>query len=345
VTIDITQQDLDEAVTEGIITFEQREALLRRATGKSKFNVAHLAYYLGAMLVIGAMGWFVTEAWDQLGGAGIAAVGAIYAIVFVLAGKTAWDKYGLRVPGGLLYTMAVWMTPLVAYGVERATGLWPQGDPGSYRDYHIWVRGSWIGIELATIVAGLVALRVRRFPFLTFPIAFALWYMSMDIVPLLLRREEFSWNERNWISVGFGVFMLVVAYLIDLFERGEEDYAFWCYLFGLLAFWGGLSVMQDGSEAGKLVYFLINLALLVKGVFLRRKQFLVFGALGCFGYIGHLAWTVFKDSVLFPFVLTLAGLAVIALGIFLQRRSAAIEAWFQRRIPAVLRRLVPPQRG
>jgi hypothetical protein len=36
---------------------------------------------------------------------------------------------------------------------------------------------------------------------------------------------------------------------------------------------------------------------------------------------------------------------VIALGIFLQRRSGAIEAWFQSRIPAGLRRLVPPQRN
>jgi hypothetical protein len=261
----VTEHDLDAAVTEGIITAEQREALLRRAKGKSKFDVAHLAYYLGAMIVIGAMGWFITKGWDDLGGAGIAAVAAIYAIVFILVGKTLWDKYGLRVPGGLLYTMAVWMTPLVVYGLERVAGVWPQGDPGSYREYHIWIHGSWIVMELATIAAGLLALRVRRFPFLTFPIAFALWYMSMDIAPLLLGRDNLSWNERNWVSVAAGMLILIAAYIIDMRERGEEDYAFWCYLFGLCAFWGGLSVMESGSEAGKFVYFLINIALMVKG--------------------------------------------------------------------------------
>jgi predicted MFS family arabinose efflux permease len=39
--------------------------------------------------------------------------------------------------------------------------------------------------------------------------------------------------------------------------------------------------------------------------------FLVFGALGIFAYLGHLAYEVFKDSVLFPFALVLLGLGVI----------------------------------
>ena len=44
---------------------------------------------------------------------------------------------------------------------------------------------------------------------------------------------------------------------------------------------------------------------------LRRAVFLVFGAMGAYIYLGHLAWEVFKDSVLFPFVLALLGLSLI----------------------------------
>jgi hypothetical protein len=32
------------------------------------FEAAHIAYYLGALLIIGAMGWFITSAWDALSG-------------------------------------------------------------------------------------------------------------------------------------------------------------------------------------------------------------------------------------------------------------------------------------
>jgi hypothetical protein len=34
----------------------------------------------------------------------------------------------------------------------------------------------------------------------------------------------------------------------------SEDFAFWCYLFGLMAFWGGLTAMESGSEPRRLVY-------------------------------------------------------------------------------------------
>src|SRR5918995_557343 len=105
-------------------------------------------------------------------------------VAFWRAGESLWQK-GLTTPGGLLFTMSVWMVPLAIYGIQLATGLWPQGDPGSYRDYYVFVKGSWAMMEVATIAAGVLAIHRRPFPFLTFPIAFALWFMSMDLTPLL----------------------------------------------------------------------------------------------------------------------------------------------------------------
>jgi hypothetical protein len=45
-------------------------------------------------------------------------------------------------------------------------------------------------MEVGTILAGSIALKFIRFPFLTFPIAFSLWYMSMDLTPLLLEETN-----------------------------------------------------------------------------------------------------------------------------------------------------------
>jgi hypothetical protein len=53
----------------------------------------------------------------------------------------------------------------------------------------------------------------------------------------------------------------------------------------------------------------------------------VFGALGIALYLGHLAEKVFKDSLLFPFALSLIGVGVIAAGIAYHKRQGAITLW------------------
>jgi hypothetical protein len=64
--------------------------------------------------------------------------------------------------------------------------------------------------------------------------------------------------------------------------------------------------------------------MIVAGAILSRRVFAVFGALGATGYLGYLSYDVFKDSMLFPIVLTLIGLGVICLGIVWQRHEKAI---------------------
>jgi hypothetical protein len=80
-------------------------------------------------------------------------------------------------------------------------------------------------------------------------------------------------------------------------------------------------------------------------VLLDRRVFMVFGALGVFWYLGHLAYVVFKDSLLFPFALSALSLAVIWLGIQYQRHQASIEAAIFSLVPAGLQRLAPKRRS
>jgi len=71
----------------------------------------------------------------------------------------------------------------------------------------------------------------------------------------------------------------------------------------------------------KFFYGLLNLFFMLIGILVERKVFIVFGGLGFFGYLGHLSWTVFKDSMLFPFALTALGLAIICLGWFYHKNQ------------------------
>ena len=341
----ISKEDLNWAADQGVISREQADRLWsvfssRPRTG-NVFDLAHVAYYFGALIVISAMGWFMTLGWERFGGGGIFLISAAYALCFIFAGRELWFKRELIVPGGLLFTLAVWMTPLAVYGLERMIGFWPQSDPGTFRDFHEWIRGSWILMELSTILTGLIALRFIRFPFLTFPVAFTLWYMSMDLTPLLAG-SPFTWRARLWVSAIFGLVVLIIAYVVD--HRSKNDYAFWLYLFGLMAFWGGLSLMESGSESKKFLYCLINVGLMVFAVLLDRKVFIVFGSLGVFGYLEHLSWSVFKDSMLFPFALTFIGILVIYCGIKYQRHQVRIAAAIFRLIPPGMRRFLPQHR-
>jgi len=341
------RKDLDRAVGQGVIDAAQADtlwqALEEGAAERPRFSLVHIAYYAGALLVIGAMGWFMGVAWEELGGAGIFAISGLYAAGFFVAGWRLWHKPGGRVLGGLLVTIAVAMTPLATYGLQRWLGVWGGDDPGNYKNFHIWIRSGWFTMEVATILAGLLALKFIRFPFLTVTVAFALWYMSMDLTPIIAGGPDFDWILRRAVSMWFGLAMIMATYIVD--RRTTEDFAFWGYLFGLMAFWGGLTAMHSDSEAARFIYFLINVGLIGASVFLRRRVFVVFGALGAFIYIGHLAWQVFEGSYLFPFALTGFGIAVIYLGVLVNRYGAAWERAAVEVMPSWLRRLRPEERA
>ena len=107
-----------------------------------------------------------------------------------------------------------------------------------------------------------------------------------------------------------------------------------------MAFWCGLSMQHSDSELAKFIYFLTKLGLIGIGAVLVRRVFVVFGALGCAGYLEHLAASVFKDSWLFPIALTAIGLGIIYLGILWQRHEAAINGRVQALLPQALRELL-----
>ena len=346
-------RDLREAANAGVISATDLERLLAflsageardLASGASpaaKFDAAHLLWYAGALIVIGAMGLFSTVAFSQMGGGALTACAIAYAIGFSVAGHYLWHAKNLRVPGGLLVAVAVSMAPLAVYGIQDALGWWGKfGKPGTVHDFYVLIKGSWVFMEIATVVAGAVALRYYRFPFIVALIAVALWFMSMDLAPWFASVDHLDFAMRRRVSIWFGLLVLAVAWTVDYRSR-NGDFAFWLHLFGLLAFWGGITASDSATELGRAIYCLFNVGLLAIAVILTRRAYAVFGALGVSLYLGHLADKVFKDSLLFPFSLSLIGIAVIAAGLFYHRKERTIAAWLSAHLPATLLRLRP----
>lgn len=305
-----------------------------------RYDMAHVLWYAGALIVLGAMGMFSTLAFSLWGEGSLLATALIYAALFLAAGAHLWRR-GLRTPGGLLVTCAVGMAPLAIYALQALWGHNPIDAHGAYRNFFYWIKSSWLPMELGAITAALLALRFFPFPFLTMIIAFCLWFMSMDLTPWLAGAEHFSWEQRATVSLYFGLLIIAVAWLVDLRRWKDGDFAFWLHLFGLMAFWGGLSAQHSGSELGKAVYCAVNVGLVLLSIFLMRRSYAVFGAIGVTMYLGYLSAQVFADSILFPFALSGVGVALIAFGLFFHKRGPAIDTAMTELLPAHLAGLRP----
>jgi hypothetical protein len=319
------------------------DAVFRPAHERVRFDLVHILWYSGALIVMGAMGLFSTMAFELMGGQALTIIALVYAALFVAAGHHLWHRRSLRAPGGLMIAIAVAMAPLAVYGIQEALGWWGDaGRPERYHHFYTWVKSSWLPMEIATVAAGLIALRFYPFPFIVAVIAFALWFMSMDLTPWLLQDEQLSWAARRRVSLIFGLAVLSVAWFVDLKRDQRQDFAFWLHLCGLLAFWGGLTFADSSSEIAKAIYCLINVSLILLSVFLMRRAYALFGAVGVAIYLGHLANKVFEDSLLFPFALSLIGVGIIATGLVLHRHRPSLSAWMTNRLPDTLKKLRPP---
>jgi len=349
-----SEHDLRAAVAAGALDANSLSRLLdflatRRSSVPSiaaapapHLDLPHLLWYAGALIVMSAMGLFSTLAFSAMGGFALTATALVYAVLFTIAGHHLWYGRNLRIPGGLLIAIAVSMAPLAVYGIQDAYDAWGQfGRPGTVHDFYVWIKGSWVFMEAAAIVAGVIALRFYPFPFIVMIIAFALWFMSMDLTPWVFGQSSFTWEQRREVSMWFGLGVLVVAWLVDRYRRGG-DFAFWLHLFGMMTFWGGLSLSSSDSQLAKALYCLLNVGLILLSVVLRRRVYAVFGTFGVAGYLGYLSHDVFKDSLLFPFALSGIGVGVIAVGLFYHKHQDAIAAWLERYLPEVVTFLRPP---
>ncbi len=349
-----TESDLQAVQGAGLISPEQYRQIVdflksrqdSPASAKApRFDLTHVLWYAGALLIMGAMGLFTTDAFNRMGGWALTITGAVYATILTATGHFLWHGKGPRTPGGLLIAAAVSMVPMMIYGVQDALDLWKYalGRPGDYHDFFPFVNGSWLYMEMGTVIAAVLAIRFYPFPFILLIAGVALWFMSMDLAMWFTATPEsyYDFDVRQRVTVWFGIAVIAAAWAIDAIRNNPPDFAFWLHIFGVLTFWGGITAYGLGTELQAAIYCAINVGLIGLGVFLDRRIYAVAGTVGIATYLGHLAFSVFQDAISFSFALSVIGLAVIGAGLFLNRHYQAIAEVFDAAIPAPLKRLRP----
>ena len=353
----LTQQELSALQAAGIIDAaklaEIQAFLATRKTQPEttgpRFDLTHVLWYVGALIIIGAMGLFTNDAFNRMGGWALMACGLAYAVVAGLAGHYLWTKKSLRVPGGLLLAVAVSMVPMIIYGIQDALDLWrfAKGDPGEFHNFFPYIHGSWVYMELSTVLVAAATAYFYRFSFILLIAAVALWFFSMDMAiwfsrsPLGTYDYGAEFNIRRLVSMIVGLIVIAAAWIMDVKSRSKADMAFWLHIAGAAAFWGGLTMSDGGTELQKFIYLLINIGLLGLSLFLNRRIYAVFGGMGIATYLGQLAFNTFKDMILFSFALSAIGLLIIFLGLMLHKNRDRLVAKVDANLPPFIKWLKP----
>lgn len=343
------RQALMDAADLGLLHYGQvdpllhflEERLARHKAAKARFGSARLLFSLGCMLTIGAcalLGVIVVRKW---GIPVLLDLSLIY-ILFTLTLAVWLDMRGKPAAASVFAVTMVALVPVAMYALQQVMGFWNETPNAAlYRDVHHWMDWRWLLIEMAALSAGSITLWRFKYGVLVVPVAVAAFYMGMDIVPALLMQGSdaglFSpagWELRQRISVAYGVLVLAMALVVDVRSRRTVDYAFWLYLCGLTALFGGLASMDGGGAGGKLFYLALSIAFIVAGAVLGRRMFAVFGAAGAAAALASLSWSLYRDSFALAGIAVLLALA-LAIGTLWWRKN---EHWMHAKLHALLPR-------
>jgi len=338
---------LDRAVRAGIITEEQSAAIKSLTPVDDEalpgtvhvaaltslvprdFTAATIAYGLGAITVVIAMGWFLADRWEWLGPRGVLAVVAIYAALFLLTARVL-AREGFMTARGLAVLLAVLLTPIATLALNEITG-WFGGSRGlacRSPDFLFWsCRGEEVVAELATAAAALFALRRVRFSMLVLPVAVVALRMLFHLADAL-GRNGYGSATSGWVWLVGASLAATAAYVTDREQRGDEDFAYWLH--------GTAAVAALGASITLINSYPVYRHLLVPSAFIafaaallmRRRAWVLLGMAWFVWYLGWLASETFRDTPFFPIVLAALGIGVIIATVWVQRNSAQLVKRF-----------------
>jgi hypothetical protein len=339
----MTERDdrrLEAAVALGIITAAQAGEIRAIAPTRTEeegaareapraFNAAMLAYVLGAITVVIAMGWFLADRWKWLGTGGVLAVSLLYAALFLLTAHRL-RRQGYATAAGFATLLAVMMAPVAAVAFNDLVG-WFKRPPGlscGYPEFDLWgCRGEEIFTELVTAAAALLALRRTRFSLLVLPLAMIALRFVFHIADTFGRNGSGD-ASGGWVWVIGASLMAASAYAIDRRQQGDEDFGVWLHIAAVVC--AAAATLQLLSSYREMRHFLVPGAFVAfaAALTLRRFVWLLLGMGWFIGYLGWLASDVFRDSPLFPVVLAALGISVIATTVWVQRNAATLVKRF-----------------
>ncbi len=341
----ISGDDVDRWVERGIITAEQRDAIVQdlatRGVLGGGLNLTTLLYYGGGLLVLVAYTIFLGLTWGGMNGAARIAISGVSILVFAVAAQLLLRDERFQLPGELLQVVAVGIIPLFVFALLDAAGVWPH-DPSRYsyqqyyrpasdalrRQYEMDLTWARMGLAGATMAGALFAFRLSRSPFVLIAAIAAFGSLTVD-ASIQVQGAHLVYDLRTpqaLVVAGMGVAVLAGA--VALRGQTERDYSLWLYVTGLAALAFGLAFETFPSAASAgwgALWMIAALSVLGLSIPLQQRLFAAAGLAAIFAYLAKLVFDVF-ESASAALVMALLGLVVLGAGMLYQRLTGRTAA-------------------
>lgn len=330
---------LDAAVSLGIISAEQaariRALVPERPapSARAPLGGSVIAYAIGAITVLIAMGWFLADRWDYLGAGGVLAVVLVYAALFSGVARRL-HREGFPTATGIAALLAVGTVPLAVIALSELFAWFPQEAARncSGRSYSLvywfdfWTcRGLEVSVELATVAAAAFAWRLTRFS----PFALVIGALGMRFV---FHAAAFATDGHSgvmamtWLWMICASLAVATAYALDRRTPGDHDVALWLHLLAAVAAAVTSVTLLNQIEALRHLLLPAAFVAFTFSLRMRRGIWTLLGLAWFVAYLGWLANEVFRDTPVFPIVLAALGIAVIVATVWVQRNRERLAA-------------------
>ncbi|HVL25658.1 MAG TPA: hypothetical protein VM450_16335, partial [Thermomicrobiales bacterium] len=168
-----------------------------------------------------------------------------------------------------------------------------------------------------TATAAVIIAFWRRLPFMLLLASVLGWMAWMPLMDALWGQE--GGDPVAWRTAVYGLILVAVG--IVLAARGLRAYAFWLFLVGLAVsfLFLGIDAYDNALGTTGLLFLALAFAAIVISLWLEFRIFLVFGALGLYGWTSALVIETFGGSRPVAFLLIVVGAAIAAAGLGWQR--------------------------
>jgi hypothetical protein len=293
---------------------------------RAGWTSASFLLYAGALMALAAaFGWLSVISSEHSQGAF-----AGWSVLFYAAAETI--AFGLlargrRLVAGLFAFVGVGLFAVMVGAFFSWFG-WLSSKDTPFGGFH------WgdLGLELLTLLAALVAIRVFRFPLLALIAAGIGWFFVTDLL-------SSGGNWSTWVTFLVGITLFFVGLGLD--GGDSRPYGFWVHAVAGLTVGGALLHWWHSSDAQWALIIIIALVFIAIGAGLRRSTYAAIGTVGLvlatghysvspfFGFVGSsfygepsgrpASWTV-------PVAYLCLGLFLVLLGMLFHRQRAEAES-------------------
>ena len=284
-----------------------------------------VSLYLGAFLLIGSFGWWAYDLHVGLGG--LLALSLVYAGGFFAVALYAQAR-GLDELVPPASVIVAFYVPVIVFACLGLAGIHFAFRDEGVSAFYEWVSGGWIWLELAAIAGAAVLYARFRAPLLLLPLSVFSLFLAMDGTARVVGIDGDSSDRAigTWVLV-FAALVIASGAWLDY--GGLRRHAFWPHVFGAVGAVTGIELLLAGTS-WELALILSGAAFVLLGIWLGRIAYLVAGGLALWCGI-----TALEPSTI---VLTLSGLALVGVSVWLSLAHSPPRRWLQTRT------LPPPQR-